>query len=170
MDNHQLINQVAAASNQEVHIIEDESEDQEGEQQGDDGQYMLEDALEAWKEINSLVRNIGRSLLAREVAGLKRSADNITQRCGQPAPPSEHEAHHDGPACSPSSPASKRRRVSGFEEIQEARSAIQENEKEILMKRMARMRRMNKILVNLNSTHGQLESEIRGMIAESEES
>jgi hypothetical protein len=176
----------------DLHIIEEDSENEEEERPATEQDRSLEDALEAWKEINSLVRNIGRSLITREVSVLKRSAQEITQRCSDAAAQHElnrtpgNEQRHSPSSSSQSTEAaagspSKRRRVSGFTEDTNTSSnrssnrsspksptIVQASEQEALVRRMNRMRRMNAILVSINNSHGQLEEVIRDMMNDEE--
>lgn len=184
-----LINEppIPLRRNNDIHIIEQEEDlDREEAHQNATEDGRLEDALEAWQEINSLVRNIGRSLIKREVSVLKRSAHEITQRASNNAAivgtgsttnnSTEQSRHCSSSSEAPgSSPASnKRRRVSGFDEDtnpskpqqqqQQQQSVVHASEQEALVRRMNRMRQMNAILVSINSSHGQLEEVIRDMM------
>jgi len=156
MSNRQpLVNEHPLLSN-EINIIE---EDSVKEEESPIDEPCLEDALDAWQEINSLVRTIGRSLIKREVKALKRSAQEVAERCRDLFPHDEQQRDDSTPITS-AGKSDKRRRVSGFEED------FAEQKSVALLRRMARMKRMNAVLVSLNNSHGLLEQEIRGIIDE----
>ena len=155
----------------EIHIIEENSVNEE---ESPTDEHRLEDTLDAWQEINSLVGKIGRSLMKREAAALKRSAQEIAQRCTSKSILQGEQQRDDSTHSTPESVSNKRHRVSGFEEDgAEHKSVVQAEEKEALLRRtehmlrrMARMKRMSAVLQSLNDSHRLLEQEIRGMLDE----
>ena len=166
-----LVNEHLILSN-EIHINEENSVNEE---ESPTDEHCLEDALDAMQEINSLVRKIGQSLIKREVAALKRSAQEIAQRCCESIPQGEQQ-RDDSTSSTPEGASNKRRRVSGYEEdVTEQKSVVQVGEKDALLRRTAhmlrrmdRMKRMKTVLVCLNNSHGLLEQEINGILDEEE--
>ena len=168
-----LVNEHLILSN-EIHINEENSVNEE---ESPTDEHCLEDALDAMQEINSLVRKIGQSLIKREVAALKRSAQEIAQRCCESIPQGEQQ-RDDSTSSTPEGASNKRRRVSLFEEhVAEQKSVLEaekegtlrrmagmERTKEALLEKIARLERLNVILLNLNNSHGLMEHEIRDMI------
>jgi hypothetical protein len=146
----------------EIHIVE---EDSINEEDSPANELCLEDALDAWQEISSLVRKIGRSLMKREVKTLKRSAHEIAQRYSSESIPEGEQQRDDSTTSTPEGVFNKRRRVFGFEEDgAKQKSVLQEDEKESLLGKFARMKRMHAVLLNLNNSHRLMEQEIRDMI------
>ena len=144
----------------DFNVIEDDDDCEKREYLAPDD-HTLNDALEAWHEINSLVRRIGRSLIKREVVAIKRSAEEISQRCTVQNP---HLTSLDDENQSFETDVSsiKRRRISGFDNG--ASEIVKSEEKEALIQRMERMKRLHAVLLSLNNSHGLLEQEIRAMI------
>jgi hypothetical protein len=145
----------------DFHVIENDDSEKNEDLASDD--HSLNDALEAWQEISALVSRIGRSLIKREVVAIKRSAEEISQRCNVQFPHLALQEDENRPSERDLS-SIKRRRVSGYENC--TLDIVKTEEKEALIKRMERMKRVNAVLFSLNNSHGLLEQEIRIMIDE----
>ena len=175
MSNRQLLPNEHPLLSNVIHIVE---EDSANEEDSPTNERRLEDALEAWQQIDSLVRNIVRSLIKREVKALKRSADKISQQRYSESIPEGKQQRDDSATSTPEGASNKRRRVSLFEEhVAEQKSVLEaekegtlrrmagmERTKEALLEKIARLERLNVILLNLNNSHGLMEHEIRDMI------
>ena len=146
----------------DFHVIEDDDDCDKNEDLASDD-YNLNDALEAWHEINALVRRIGRSLIKREVVAIKRSAQEMCQRCTVQSPLLASQ-EDENQSLDMEISSIKRRRISGFENC--ASDIVKSEEKQALIKRMERMKRLHAVLVSLNNSHGLLEQEIQTMIDE----
>lgn len=162
-----------------LHIIEEDDPKVEESDSQMEGEYILEDSLIAWQEINSLVRRIGRNLIQGEIKALKRNAEKISQRSADlfRRGAVSHEEKRDPSISATTSPKdspcskntnNKRRRVSGFDEDDSTAEHNQEvvtvEEREALIRKMNRMKRLNALLVSISNSHALLEEEIRGMI------
>lgn len=124
-------------------IEDDESDSSEthSSARSQDEESLL-DARRAWGEVEGVTRKVGRFLIQRELEGLKRKADEVSRK---------FEVQHH---------SAKRRKVSQPSEVKE----IEMLEKEGLVQRMERMRRLKSIFQTLNDAHTMLANEMKGMI------
>ena len=139
----------------EVHIIEDDLDELDKSNvpssNNSEQDHGLEDAMLAWKEVSSLVRQIGRYIIKREVSSLKLSA--------QAAGITRH-----GNSESTSEPPCKRRRVSVASVGEQGFEERFRGEKDALKKRILRLKRVYAILGNIRQAHDLLGREIREMM------
>mmetsp|Transcript_103 Transcript_103/g.150 ORF Transcript_103/g.150 Transcript_103/m.150 type:complete len:168 (+) Transcript_103:103-606(+) len=138
-------------SNKTNFIEDDDSSESAESDRLSQEEQRLHEAKQAWENIGGATRKVGRFLIHRELEALKRKAEEVTERY----------AHQQ----TEQSSRNKRRKVSHPLNSQESEE-IKLLQKEGLVRRMERMRRLKAVFQTLNDAHFLLAQEMQGMIEE----
>ena len=174
---------------EDTHIIEasDDEEDPVADAEEFDDHDRLQDALEAWNEMSCLARSVGAYLMGRQMSNMRKRAREITERQQQQQQRGSLHLGNDNVSCeSLPKPERKRRRllmpdVEGTVStpvrtlqqqllLQQQPLSVEEQMRALdtsdFAKKVDRMKRMSRILRDLNSAHVLMHREISSLLSE----